>query len=192
MKKFSLLFGFLLFVSAEALYLQEAGKSFAAHMSLHMIIVAIAPALVAMGLPERILNWGKRINPFFSPLNASVIELIIVWGWHTPGAHHFARTSGLGFFFEQSSFALSGFWLWFTCVATPARGLCVLGLLLTSMHMTFLGALISLASKPLYHHSLYDQQLGGGIMLVIGGLSYLGGGLLFSKRILSLKTSELT
>jgi putative membrane protein len=51
--------------------------------------------------------------------------------------------------------------------------------------MTFLGALLALAPRPLYTHvaqfagltQLEDQHLGGAIMLVVGGVSYLGGGL---------------
>ncbi len=193
MKAWSLWGGLFLFVAAELFYLLGSpDQSFASHMTLHMIVVAIAPIFVAFGIPEIIQRKASKHNFLFSPLNASVVELIIVWGWHTPGAHHFARSSILGFILEQGSFILSGLWLWFSCVVTPARGLCVLGLLLTSMHMTFLGALISLASRPLYHHELSDQQLGGGVMLVIGGLSYLTGGLWFSRRMLAAHPLEST
>ncbi|HXG67992.1 MAG TPA: cytochrome c oxidase assembly protein, partial [Blastocatellia bacterium] len=60
----------------------------------------------------------------------------------------------------------------------------VVGLLLTSMHMTLLGALLALTPRPLYHHAagfsgltpLEDQHLGGAIMLLVGGISYLAGG----------------
>jgi putative membrane protein len=61
----------------------------------------------------------------------------------------------------------------------------VAALLLTSMHMTLLGALIALSPRPLYAHAvgfsaltpLEDQQLGGAIMLAAGGVAYLAGGL---------------
>jgi putative membrane protein len=60
----------------------------------------------------------------------------------------------------------------------------VVALLLTSMHMTLLGALLALAPRPLYHRApasmpsaLDDQHLGGAIMLLVGGLAYLAGGL---------------
>ena len=53
------------------------------------------------------------------------------------------------------------------------------------MHMTLLGALIGLGPRPLFLHAggahglspLEDQHLGGAIMLVGGGVSYLAGGL---------------
>jgi putative membrane protein len=66
------------------------------------------------------------------------------------------------------------------------------GLLLTSMHMTLLGALLALSPRPLYPHlhgaagltPLADQQLGGAIMLLVGGVSYLLGGLALTVGLL--------
>ena len=59
------------------------------------------------------------------------------------------------------------------------------GLLLTSVHMTLLGVLLALTPRVLYEghaHAtaltpLRDQQLGGAIMLVVGGVAYMVGGL---------------
>jgi putative membrane protein len=66
--------------------------------------------------------------------------------------------------------------------------------LFTSMHMTLLGALFSLAPRALYSHgtltdiaSLDDQHVGGAIMLLIGGASYLAGGLLLTAGLLRTK-----
>jgi putative membrane protein len=62
------------------------------------------------------------------------------------------------------------------------------------MHMTLLGSLIALTPRPLYGHvaaasraaapSLDDQHRGGVIMLLVGGASYLAGGLWLSARLL--------
>jgi hypothetical protein len=68
----------------------------------------------------------------------------------------------------------------------------VLALLLTSMHMTALGVLLALPPRPLYAHvggvagltPLQDQHLGGAIMLLIGGASYLVGGLWLTREVL--------
>ena len=79
----------------------------------------------------------------------------------------------------------------------------VLGLLLTSMHMTLLGALLALTPRPLYAHAdgfsrltpLEDQHLGGAIMLLVGGASYLIGGLWLTVRLVrgaDLKPGEKT
>ena len=55
----------------------------------------------------------------------------------------------------------------------------VAALLLTSMHMGLLGALLALAPRPLYEAclGLFDQQVGGVMMLAVGGVVYLAGGL---------------
>jgi putative membrane protein len=68
----------------------------------------------------------------------------------------------------------------------------IVALLLTSMHMTLLGALLALTPRPLYSHAahsawltpLEDQQLGGAIMLTVGGMAYLTGGLWLTTRLL--------
>jgi putative membrane protein len=78
-------------------------------------------------------------------------------------------------------------------VAQAKAGAGVVGLLFTSMHMTLLGALFALAPRPLYPHltngpagfePLADQHLGGAIMLLVGGMSYLIGGLALTAALL--------
>lgn len=73
------------------------------------------------------------------------------------------------------------------------QGAGVVALLLTSMHMTLLGALLALSPRPLYGHAhgsfaglapLDDQHLGGAVMLLVGGASYLLGGLVLMARLL--------
>lgn len=67
-----------------------------------------------------------------------------------------------------------------------------MALLLTSMHMTLLGALLALTPRPLYDHAastlhiapLFDQHLGGAIMILVGGVSYLAGGIFLVARLL--------
>ena len=73
------------------------------------------------------------------------------------------------------------------------RGEGIVALLLSAMHMTLLGALLALSPRPLYVHPhelppawspLDDQHLGGAIMILVGGVSYLAGGLWLSLGIL--------
>jgi putative membrane protein len=62
-------------------------------------------------------------------------------------------------------------------------------MLLTSMHMTLLGALLILAQRPLYPSAVCggpaDQQLGGMIMLGIGTPIYLVAGVVLTARALA-------
>ena len=63
------------------------------------------------------------------------------------------------------------------------------------MHMTLLGALVALPPRPLYDHGahdahaaalspLADQHLGGAIMIVLGGATYLAGALWLAAGVL--------
>jgi putative membrane protein len=170
--------------------LREVGPgSFSAHMTMHMGVVAVAAPLIALGAA------GRRFDPvlvapsLFAPVPASIIELVVVWAWHAPALHHVARHSAAGLVIEQGMFLASGLLVWLSVFGGGARdragrtGAGILALLLTSMHMTLLGALLALAPRALYHHAggsltaLEDQQLGGAIMLAVGGASYLMGGL---------------
>ena len=75
--------------------------------------------------------------------------------------------------------------LWIAAFNKTAAG--IVALLLTAMHMTLLGALLALSPRELYAHGygLDDQHLGGAIMLIVGGVSYIAGGLYLSGRLIS-------
>lgn len=168
---------------------QLARISFSAHMALHMGVVAIAAPLLAFGLAGTAFDPVRRAPAFFPPVPLSLIELAAVWIWHVPGLHHFARQSLAGFAAEQGTFVLAGLLVWLSAFgggearAQNRRAAGIAALLLTSMHMTLLGALLALSPRPLYVHvemcslsPLDDQHLGGAIMLLVGGVAYLAGG----------------
>ena len=143
---------------------------FSAHMTTHMAVVAVAAPLIGLGLSHRRAPIGA--------VPASVVELVAVWGWHMPALHHAARHDALAFAAEQGTFLVAGVLLWMAAFDARRRLDGVMALLLTSMHMTLLGALLALATRPLYGHgALLDQQVGGAIMLLVGGAAYLAGGL---------------
>jgi putative membrane protein len=168
-----------------------AQRAFFAHMTMHKGVVAVAAPLLAAGLAGGSLDPVRRAPRLFAPIPASLVELIVVWTWHTPVLHHAARHTTIGLILEQGLFLGSGLLVWLAAFggAPPyrarRRAAGIVGLLLTTMHMTLLGALLALAARPLYPHTeglfgltpLEDQHLGGAIMLLVGGLSYLLGGL---------------
>lgn len=176
--------------------------SFAAHMALHLAVVAVAAPLIALGLPDA----GDWLRPWvprglaalaLAPV-AAALEMVVVWGWHAPALCRAAR-SGTGWHVaEQGSWLGVGLLLWMSALASARQGGDgagwgpwggVLALLLTSMHMTLLGALIGLAPGTLYDMAavaglpplgltpLDDQRVGGILMLAVGGTVYLAGGL---------------
>jgi putative membrane protein len=177
-----------------------ARDSFAAHMTMHMAVVAVAAPLLALGLAGARFDPVRRAPWLFAPVPASIVELVIVWVWHAPVLHHAARHLRSGLFFEQLTFLASGLLVWCSAFGgaaasdgqRPRRAAGVVALLLTSMHMTLLGALLALTPRPLYHHvegfigltPLDDQHLGGAIMLLVGGIAYLTGGLWLTAGLL--------
>jgi putative membrane protein len=176
-----------------------ARQSFAAHMAMHMAVVAVAAPLIALAASGHPIDRARARFGLFAPIPASIVELIVVWIWHAPALHHAARHVPWALVIEQGTFLLAGLLLWTAAVGgSPEQqrlrgGAGVVGLLFTSMHMTLLGALFALAGRPLYPHlveqriglsPIADQQLGGAIMLFVGGASYLAGGLWLTAGLL--------
>jgi putative membrane protein len=216
-------------------------QSFAAHMGLHMLVVGVAVPLIAAALAPRLAITSALALPII----VSLLDFVVVWGWHAPALHHASRSEPLVLVAEQLSFFAISLLVWLVALAGQGaerlpsplrggvggrpmiadepppsfpplkgeggagaawlgaqaayRGNAALGgamaLFFTSMHMTLLGALLGLSPRPLYedHHGgegwlglspLADQQLGGVVMLAIGGVVYLAGGLILMARVL--------
>lgn len=139
--------------------------------------------------------------PLHLPILASLLELVVVWGWHAPFLRGLAERSYFATAAEQAMFLVAGLFLWTSCLAAGRGGDAAhaaagaFGLLLTTVHMTLLGALLALSPRPLYGagdvscfglvlSSAQDQQLGGVIMLLIGAAVYLAGGVYLLSRVL--------
>lgn len=157
---------------------------FADHMVRHMGVIAVVAPLIVLGLPRRV---ALRL-PHVPILPAMLAEFLVVWGWHLPLAHVAAQTSALWFAVQHACFFAAGLALWRSALE-PGRALAGAGgMLLTSMHMTLLGALLILAPRELYPSGicggLADQQLGGMLMLGIGTPIYLAAGVALTARAL--------
>jgi putative membrane protein len=173
-----------------------ARHSFAAHMTMHIAVVAVAAPLLSVAMAGTVADPVRLAPRMFAPIPASLAELVVVWGWHVPALHHAAREHTWVLVLEQATFLAAGLMLWIAAVGGDGEqrrvraGAGVVALLFTSMHMTLLGALFALAPRPLYSHiaavdsSLADQHLGGAIMLLVGGTSYLAGGLWLTSGLL--------
>lgn len=176
---------------------EMTSQSFAAHMALHMGVVAVAAPLLTAGIAGERYDPVRRMPRLFAPVQASVVELVIVWGWHAPLLHHAARHDTFVMAIEQGSFLIAGVFVWLAAFGGGSglryerAGAGLVALLLTSMHMTLLGALLALTPRALYSHAAHggvlspldDQHLGGAIMLLVGGVSYLVGGLVLAVRL---------
>jgi len=193
MRKLPLMLGMAALALAWSGLSARVAPGFTAHMIMHMLVVAVAAPLIALSITGTRLDPSPRASFIFAPLPASLWELVAVWGWHAPALHAFARGSTAGIVLEQASFLAAGLILWLACIGSRNAAAGVFGLLFTSMHMTLLGALLALAPRPLYEHAhdlaglaaIEDQNLGGVVMLGVGGAVYLIGGLALMARLLN-------
>jgi len=170
------------------------------HMLAHMVAVAVAAPLMAFGIAGTRSDPSIRLPHVVTPLPMSLLDMFVVWGWHAPAARAFADSSAVGLIIEQAMFLVAGLLLWSACISAfdgrgARRAVGVIALLLTSMHMTLLGVLVTLAPRTLFGTAgftclgqsfspLADQQLGGVIMLLVGAGSYLVGGLWILSRVM--------
>ena len=166
------------------------GADFPHHMLRHMGLVAIVTPLLVIGFPQLAAPFA------FSPLLGAVVEFVVVWSWHMPGLHGMADAGGLALAAEQGSFLMAGLLVWAGALRGGAPLAGAGGLLLTSMHMTLLGALLILAPRDLYAAicgrapDLDAQQLGGLLMLGIGTPIYLVAGLWLTARALDMGRAD--
>jgi putative membrane protein len=191
-------FGTLLFLWAGPLP-ALADSSFAAHMALHLGVVALAAPLLAHGLADIV----PPAPPALSAPAAATLEMVVVWAWHAPVLCAVARRTMAGHLAEQASWVGVGLLLWMSVTgrardATGPWG-AVVALLFTAMHMALLGALIAFAPRPLYPAApiapggltaLADQQLGGILMLAVGGTVYLAAALAILNRELQREPAD--
>ncbi len=193
MKRVSLAAGAALLMVLWAVLLPFADRSsFTIHMIAHMGVVAGAAPLIAIGLSGTRFDLPARW-PWFSPIIASLAELLAVWTWHIPALRGLSERSVPIAAIEQLTFLVAGLALWLSCLGGREEGregrrmAGAVGLLFTSMHMTLLGALLTLSPRPLYGNAqvtcfgiplgpVVDQQAGGVIMLLVGAAVYLAGG----------------
>jgi putative membrane protein len=176
-----------------------ASHSFAAHMTMHMAVVAVAAPLLALAIAGTKADPVNTMPRLAAPIPLSLLDFVVVWAWHVPALHQTARHEAGAFVAEQGMFLMAGLLLWISAIGGDREsrrlraGGGIVALLFTSMHMTLLGALFALGNRPLFHHtpspgspaSLADQQMGGVIMLLAGGAVYLLGGLWLTGVALS-------
>ena len=184
-----------------------AARSFAAHMVQHeLLMVVAAPLLVlsrpleafAWALPVRVVRMLRRYGrarplrrtwrALTSPSGAWFAHAIALWGWHAPVLFVAALASAPLHALQHACFLASALAFWWAVLGAGSRvpGIAAVACLFATMlHTSLLGALITFAPTALYMHvanpfgltAVEDQQLGGLVMWVPGGLPYLVAGL---------------
>lgn len=177
---------------------------FAARVGQHMLLALVAAPLAIVGrAPEAIAaglgvavprgNWGWP-----APVAAAGSFTVLLWLWHAPAPYAATFSSTPVYWAMHITVFGSALWLWHGLLDNRHASLLarLTSGFASSAQMGFLGALITLASRPVYApHALTtaawglgpleDQQLGGIIMWVPGCLAFLAFGLLALVPVLN-------
>jgi putative membrane protein len=153
---------------------------FSARVGQHILLALVAAPLLGLGLDLKARGLGLPALAFG----------LAIWGWHLPGPY--AATfngDGTAYWAMHVTTIGAALWLWAALLgrALDRPDLAALVALVTAVHMGVLGALLTLAPRPLYAPhakgavtlpwgltALEDQQLGGLLMWVPGGLLFAG------------------
>ena len=150
---------------------------FSARVSQHMILTLVAAPLVAYGY------WGfsERRQSWRGAILATAGFATVLWFWHAPPSYDATFTSDVAYWAMHVSLFATAMLLWRTLLNRRSLGTALLASFATGAQMCALGALLVLAPRSLYWvHALStgpwglsplaDQQLGGLIMWIPGGV----------------------
>lgn len=126
--------------------------------------------------------WGRLTRPGI----AWLLHAIAIWGWHAPGLYDATLRSDFVHTLQHLSFLGTALLFWWTVLhpSWSGRGMAMLSLFTTMLHTGALGAILTVSATPWYPAyatttrawgltPLEDQQLGGLIMWIPGGIAYL-------------------
>lgn len=137
--------------------------------------------------------WGSLTRP----LNAWLLHFAALWMWHVPATFQAGLASNGVHALQHACFLFSALLFWWAVLGRQgvrhARGAAIIYLFTTMMHTGALGALFTMSETvwyPIYGSraqvfglsALEDQQLGGLIMWIPGGLAYVVAGLVLCAR----------
>lgn len=144
--------------------------------------------------PWLALTWSALTTP----LSAWSLHALALWAWHVPVLFEAALNSEGLHILQHASFLGTALLFWWAVLGgdSPRRGFAMAYLFTTMMHTGALGALLTFSATPWYPSyagttgafgldPLEDQQLGGLVMWVPGGLAYLVAGLAVMARMLT-------
>lgn len=177
-----------------------AEESLVWHMVQHVLLVAAAAPLIALGDTVPALLWAlpererSRLAPVWRRLTrgqerhwgitvavAGVTHLVVLVGWHAPVLYDTAVDHGPVHLTEHATLLATAAAFWWAVARGRAarRGAGVLVVFGAAFVPTVLAAGMTFAGGPWYgsYPSLPDQQVAGVVMWVGGGFAYLVGAL---------------
>jgi cytochrome c oxidase assembly factor CtaG/cytochrome c2 len=188
---------------------------FSAHMVQHEILMIVAAPLMVVGTRSLMTAGRLRSDLGFSILLAWILHAAAIVAWHVPALFDAAVHYDVIHALQHLSFFGTAVLFWLGVLRCASHldnaraGVAVVSIFTTAAYTTALGALLTVAPKPWYSAysattapwgltPLEDQQLGGLVMWVPGGIVYTAAGLwLFAKwlkgsGLAALKASSAT
>ena len=169
---------------------------FTLHMAQHMLLLLVAPPLLALAVPPALIGRLYRqprlaglLHRMWSPVASLVMFNGVLLFWHLPFAYDATLRTPWVHAVEHTSFVAVGMVFWGVIVSPAPRlvrasfGL-RLGLVVVADLVNFLlGFGLAFAGRPLYGHytgvprlwglsPLEDLHLGGALMWVMGQMMY--------------------
>jgi putative membrane protein len=161
------------------------------HMIQHVILVAVAPPLLVLGMrTDRFARESAAARMLLArPGRCAAFYGVLIWLWHVPRFYEQALLDPRIHLLMYGSLITAAVLFWTSILSARDRGAqhggwAMLALLTTFVHTGLLGALLSFSPRPWYPllsasstdwglSPLEDQQLAGLIMWVPMGLVYL-------------------
>lgn len=164
---------------------------FAARITQHMVLLLLAAPLIAAAWPKPASDG--RSWPLWL---AAATFFVALWFWHMPAPYDATFDSSLIYWAMHVTLFGSGILLWRELLQHRRlrTGDVLAAALLSSMQMSLLGAILTLATRPLFfwhltttaawgYTPLQDQQLGGVIMWVPGMVLFLWASIRSLRRL---------
>lgn len=176
-----------------------ADRSFAIHMVQHELLMVVAAPLLVASRTFEAWAWALRSGGVWTlatvargwhwlaaPRRAWWLHAMALWLWHVPAFFDAALDNVAIHALQHLSFFGSALLFWWAVYGRGIRareGTALAMLVTTMLHMNALGLLLTFAPGAWYlHHgsavlgdtALEDQQLGGLVMWMLGGIAYLG------------------
>ncbi len=175
---------------------EGASYLFTLHMAQHMLLLLVAPPLMALAIPPALLGWVSRrpalrrvFRLLWSPIPAFGLFNGTLLLWHIPAAYDATLRSPWVHAAEHATFVAAGLVFWGVIVSpAPVFVRAPLGLRLALLVgadiVNFvLGFALTFAGRPLYLAyttvprlwglgPLEDLKLGGALMWVMGQMMY--------------------
>lgn len=153
---------------------------FAARVGQHMVLTLAAAPLIALGLPASLRRLPGQ------ELWGALAFATALWVWHSPGPYDATFLSTAIYWTMHITTWGAAVFFWWTVLRAPVErlGISAAATVVTGLQMALLGAVITWARAPLFWPHfvtpfewgltpLQDQQLGGTLMWVPGGIIFL-------------------